>query len=80
MPVKAGDPMAVVESVKAASDIFAPIDGVVTEANTALSDTPELVGEDPEKEAWFVKLKATDPAQVEALMDRAAYDAYLDTL
>ncbi len=78
--VKAGDPLAVVESVKAASDIFAPIDGTVTEANTGLSDTPELVGEDPEKEAWFVRLKAADLAQLDALMDRPAYEAFLDTL
>ena len=78
--VKAGDPLAVVESVKAASDIFAPIDGTVVEAQSALSNKPESVNEDPEGEAWFAKLKVADPAQVEALMDRDAYDAFLDTL
>jgi len=78
--VKAGDPLAVVESVKAASDVFAPIDGTVVEAQTALSDRPEAVNEDAEGEAWFAKLKIADPAQVEALMDRDAYEAFLDTL
>jgi glycine cleavage system H protein len=78
--VKAGDPLAVVESVKAASDIYAPIDGVVVEAQSALADRPEAVNEDPEGEAWFAKLKVSDPAQVEALMDRDAYEAFLDTL
>src|SRR5579872_6571521 len=78
--VKAGEPLAVVESVKAASDIYAPVDGVVVEAQTALSGRPEAVNEDPEGEAWFAKLKVSNPAQVEALMDRDAYEAFLDTL
>ena len=78
--VKTGEPLAVVESVKAASDIYAPVDGVVVEAQAALSDRPETVNEDPEGEAWFAKLKISDPAQVEALMDRAAYETYLGSL
>lgn len=78
--VKAGDPLAVVESVKAASDVFSPIDGVVVEAQGALSDRPEAVNEDPEGEAWFAKLKVADPTQLDALMDRAAYEAFLDSL
>jgi glycine cleavage system H protein len=78
--VKAGDPLAVVESVKAASDIYAPIDGTVVDAHASLSDEPETVNEDPEGSGWFVKLKPADPAQIDALMDRTAYEAFLDTL
>ena len=78
--VKAGDNMAVVESVKAASDVYAPVTGEVIEANGALSDTPETVNEAPEGAGWFARLKISDRAQVEALMDRQAYDAYLGTL
>lgn len=78
--VAVGDGMAVVESVKAASDVYAPIAGEVVEANPALADTPETVNQEPEGAGWFAKLKISDPAQVEALMDRHAYDAYLGTL
>ena len=78
--VKTGDPMAVVESVKAASDVFAPIAGEVTAANALLSDTPETVNEAPEASGWFVKIKIADPAEVEALMDRDGYEAFLQTL
>jgi glycine cleavage system H protein len=78
--VKAGDGFAVVESVKAASDVYAPISGEVVEANTGLSDEPETVNATPEAGGWFAKLKVANPAEVEALMDRAAYEAYLATL
>jgi len=78
--VKTGDPMAVVESVKAASDVFAPLSGEITAANALLSDTPETVNEAPEASGWFVKIKIADPAQVEALMDRDGYEAFLQTL
>ena len=78
--VKTGGDLAVVESVKAASDVYAPISGEVVAANTELSDTPETVNEDPEGRGWFAKLKLADPAEVEALMDRAAYETYLGTL
>jgi glycine cleavage system H protein len=78
--VKQGDGLAVVESVKAASDIFAPVSGEVVAANTGLSDTPETVNQSPEAEGWFAKLKLADPAEVEALMDRPAYEAFLATL
>ncbi len=78
--VAVGDGLAVVESVKAASDVYAPITGEVVEANAALSDTPETVNQEPEGAGWFAKLKISDLAQVEALMDRHAYDAYLGTL
>ena len=78
--VKAGDSLAVVESVKAASDIFSPIDGTVVETQTALADRPESVNDDPEGEAWFAKIKVANLAQIDALMDRDAYEAFLDTL
>ena len=78
--VNQGDGLAVVESVKAASDVYAPISGEVVEANTALSDAPETVNAVPEAGGWFAKLKISDPAQVDALMDRHAYEQYLSTL
>lgn len=78
--VKAGDGFAVVESVKAASDVYAPVAGEVVEANAALSDAPETVNAAPEAGGWFAKVKVANPAEVEALMDRAAYEAYLQTL
>jgi glycine cleavage system H protein len=72
-----GEAVAVVESVKAASDVFAPVAGEVTEVNAALSDNPALVNEDAEGKAWFFKLKLADPAELDALMDRAAYEAFV---
>lgn len=78
--VKAGDGFAVVESVKAASDVYAPVAGEVVEANGELAAAPETVNASPEAAGWFAKVKVADPAAVEALMDRAAYDAYLQTL
>jgi len=78
--LKTGEGLAVVESVKAASDVYAPIDGEVTEVNTALSDNPETVNQAPESDGWFAKVKVADPKAVEALMDRAAYEAFLQTL
>jgi glycine cleavage system H protein len=78
--VKAGDGFAVVESVKAASDVYAPIAGEVIEANAALSDAPETVNAAPEAAGWFARLRIANPAEVEALMDRTAYEAFLQTL
>jgi glycine cleavage system H protein len=78
--VKAGDGLAVVESVKAASDVYAPISGEVVEANAGLSETPETVNQSPEEHGWFVKLKLADPAELDGLMDRAAYETYLESL
>ncbi|MFO1014071.1 MAG: glycine cleavage system protein GcvH [Caulobacteraceae bacterium] len=78
--LKAGDAMAVVESVKAASDVYAPVSGVVTEANGELGDAPETVNAVPEAGGWFAKVKISDPAEIETLMDRAAYEAFLETL
>jgi glycine cleavage system H protein len=78
--VKKGDGLAVVESVKAASDVYAPVSGAVVASNASLSDTPETVNQAPEGDGWFAKVKLADPAEVEALMDRATYEAFLATL
>jgi len=78
--VKAGENFAVVESVKAASDVYAPVSGEVIEANGALGEAPETVNAAPEGSGWFAKLKLANPAEVEALMDRHAYETYLQTL
>ena len=75
-----GDSFAVVESVKAASDVYAPVSGEVVEGNAALASAPETVNADPEGEGWFARIKVSDASQVDALMDRAAYDAFLATL
>jgi len=75
-----GDEAAVVESVKAASEVYAPIDGEVVEANEALADEPAKVNEDPEGAAWFLKLKVGNADQLTDLMDEAAYKAYVETL
>jgi glycine cleavage system H protein len=78
--VAAGEALAVVESVKAASDVYAPISGEVIEANAALGDKPETVNESAEGEGWFARLKVANPADYEGLMDKAAYDEFLKTL
>jgi glycine cleavage system H protein len=75
--VDAGDPTAVVESVKAASDIYAPIAGEVVEANDAVEADPSLVNTDPYGAGWIFKLKVKDEAQVASLMDAAAYSAQI---
>lgn len=78
--VSKGDDMAVVESVKAASDVYAPLDGDVIEGNEALSDAPETVNEDPEGAGWFCKIKLRDTTAVSSLMDAAAYQTYCEGL
>lgn len=75
-----GDAFAVVESVKAASDVYAPVDGEVIEGNGELGNAPETVNAVPEAGGWFVKIKLTNLSQLDALMDREAYEAYLATL
>jgi glycine cleavage system H protein len=72
-----GEAVAVVESVKAASDVFAPVAGEVTEVNAALADQPGLVNEDAEGGAWFFKLRIGDAKELDALLDRAAYEAFV---
>lgn len=67
-----------VESVKAASDIYVPVGGEVTAVNTALDERPELVNESPYTDGWFFKLKDVDPAELDALMDAAAYEKYVE--
>ena len=74
-----GDTFGVVESVKAAADLYMPLDGEVVASNEALLDTPEQVNEDPYGAAWLVKIKISKPEQLDALMDAAAYRAYLDS-
>jgi glycine cleavage system H protein len=78
--VEAGKEMAVVESVKAASDVYAPLSGEIAEVNDVLSEEPQTVNDAPEGSGWLVKLRLADPAQVDALMDREAYEAFLRTL
>ncbi len=78
--VSKGQEAAVVESVKAASDVYAPVSGEVIEGNQAVADDPALINKDPEGEGWFFKLKLDDPAEVEGLMDEAAYRDWVKTL
>ncbi|MDX1455036.1 MAG: glycine cleavage system protein GcvH [Gammaproteobacteria bacterium] len=76
--VDAGDAVAVVESVKAASDVYAPIAGEILAGNDDLADTPESVNTDPYGEGWIMKLKPADASDLDGLMDAAAYEATLD--
>lgn len=71
------DEVVVIESVKAASDILAPIDGEITEVNSAISDNPGAVNEDPQGEAWFFKMTVSDPSQMDEFMDEAAYQKFI---
>lgn len=75
-----GDDAAVVESVKAASDVYAPVSGVVVEGNAELDGNPALVNEDPEGEGWFFKMTLTDPSELDALMDEAKYESFVSKL
>ena len=78
--VEKGGDAAVVESVKAASDIFAPVAGEITEANQAIADDPALVNSDPTGEGWFFKLKIADASELDGLMDEAAYKSHVEGL
>lgn len=78
--VAKGGEAAVVESVKAASDVFAPVTGTVSEINPALEEDPALVNSAPEGDGWFFKLALADPAELEGLMDAAAYKAFCEGL
>jgi glycine cleavage system H protein len=75
--ITAGQLFGTVESVKAVSEIYAPVSGEVTEANAALSSAPEIVNSDPHSAAWLIKIKLADPAEVSGLMDAAAYQAFV---
>ena len=76
--VKAHAPCAVVESVKAASDVFSPVSGEVIEVNAALVENPALVNESAEDKGWFYKIKLADKAELSQLMDRTAYAAFVE--
>ena len=78
--VAKGEACAVVESVKAASDIYAPVSGEVVEANAALADAPGDVNAEPMGKGWFFKLKLSDKSELNGLMDAAAYEAFVKSL
>lgn len=78
--VTEGEAVSVVESVKAASDVYAPVAGRIAEANAALAENPALVNTDPTGEGWFFRIDGVDPAAVVALMDEGAYAAFLETV
>ena len=78
--LKKGGDAAVVESVKAASDVYAPVSGNVIEGNAALEGDPALVNNDPEGEGWFFKITLSDTSELDSLMDAAAYKAFVDGL
>jgi glycine cleavage system H protein len=75
--VEKGKEAAVVESVKAASDVYAPITGEIVEINTAIADEPGLVNADPEGKAWFMKIRIAKAAELDSMMDKAAYDKFV---
>ena len=78
--VSKGQEAAVVESVKAASDVYAPVSGEVVEGNQAVADDPALINSDPEGEGWFFKLKLDNPGELDGLMDEGAYRDWIKTL
>ena len=78
--VDKGKEAAVVESVKAASDVYAPVSGEVVEGNAAVEADPSLVNSAPESDGWFFKLKLADTAELDGLMDEAGYKAFVETL
>jgi glycine cleavage system H protein len=75
-----GDAFGVVESVKAASDVFVPVGGEIAEVNSELEDNPEIINEDPFGKGWIIKIKAADESELESLMDAAAYESYTSEL
>lgn len=78
--VSKGQEAALVESVKAASDVYAPVSGEVIEGNQAIADEPALVNSDPEGDGWFFKLKLSDASELDGLLDEAAYREWVKTL
>lgn len=78
--VKAGDQVAIVESVKAASEVYSPVSGRILAANQTLADNPALVNEDAEGGAWFFEIELTDPSELASLMSGEAYRDYLASL
>ena len=78
--VSKGQEAAVVESVKAASDVYAPVSGEVVEGNQAVADDPALINSDPEGQGWFFKLKLDNPGELDGLMDEGSYRDWIKTL
>lgn len=78
--VARGDAVAVVDSVKAASDVYSPVSGAVTEVNESLADTPELVNADAETGGWLFRVKLADPGELDGLLDEAAYKDFVEGL
>ena len=78
--VSQGSEAAVIESVKAAGELKAPVSGTIVEVNEALADEPEIVNNDPQGDGWFVKIKLQDSSELDALMDEDAYQQYVDGL
>ncbi|MGE3332069.1 MAG: glycine cleavage system protein GcvH [Rhodospirillaceae bacterium] len=78
--LKAGGEAAVVESVKAASEVYTPVSGTVKEGNAALPDAPQTVNEDPQGAGWFFKIELSNPGELDGLMDQAAYEKYVAEL
>ena len=78
--LRKGEEAAVVESVKAASDVYSPISGTVIEGNPALTEDPAIINNDPEGAGWFFKLEVTNPSELEGLMDEAAYRDFVASL
>ena len=76
--ITCGDNISVIESVKAASDLIAPVSGEVVDVNNQLEDEPELVSEDPMGEGWFIKVKLSDISELDDLMDESAYQAFIE--
>lgn len=77
--VAAGDAVAVVESVKAASDVYAPVGGTITESNAALADDPAMVNSAAQSEGWFFRMEVADLSELDTLMDAEAYQAFVDS-
>jgi glycine cleavage system H protein len=75
--IETGKPFGTVESVKAVSEIYAPVEGEITAVNEALVDAPELLNQDPQGKAWLIRIKISNPAEISGLMDAAAYQAYV---
>jgi len=78
--VNKGDAPCVVDSVKAASDVYTPVSGTIAESNGALDGEPELVNSDPETGGWLFRVTLSDPSELEGLMDKAAYDDFVQGL
>ncbi len=76
--VEKGSAFGAIESVKAASDVYAPVSGEIVEINDLIEETPEVINSDPYGDAWMIRIQISDVSQLEALMDAAAYEAYLE--